>query len=79
LHQLVATRQQARLIGGAVERGDAIQHGRAELHPRAVACTLQRVGGMQPWLQRVVEVLADHRRLEDRRVADQQHRRLAER
>jgi hypothetical protein len=40
----------------------------------------QRIGGMQTRRQGLVEVFANHRRLEDRqRVIDQQHRCLAQR
>jgi hypothetical protein len=64
--------------GGVVEAGDVAQHGGAKLHPAALARTLQRVGRVQARQQGVVQVFADHRRLKDRVLPDQQHRRLAQ-
>jgi hypothetical protein len=41
--------------------------------------TLERIGRMQRRALRVLQIFEDHGGLEDRGVADQQHRRLAER
>ena len=79
LEQQLALGLQRRRVRRRVVRPARVQHLRADLHPAAVPRAFERVRGMQPRRQRLVEVLADHGRLEHRRVADQQHRRLAQR
>jgi hypothetical protein len=72
-----------RVISSIVLRGvqnpDRVQRGRGELDPGAVARALQRIGRMQRRTERVFEVFANHRRFENRRVADAQQGRFAER
>src|SRR6185503_201030 len=50
-----------------------------ELHPSAMAGALERIARVKRVRRRLLEVLADDRRLEERDVVDLQERRLPER
>src|ERR1044071_1061157 len=64
---------------GDLEAPDVAEHRRAELHPAAVARALERIRGVQRLGQCVLEVLADHRGLEQHDAIDLEQRHLAER
>src|SRR5262249_10837896 len=79
LLKLCSLRLQGRLILGGIETGDIVEHGGAELDPAAMLGAIKRIGRMQRVRLRLFQVFQDHGGFKDRLVADDQHRRLAER
>ena len=66
-------------VGGRIETRDVVQHGRAKLDPAAMLGAHQWIDRMQRFCLRLFEIFQNDRGFEDRAIADDQHRRLAER
>jgi len=66
-------------VGCSVEAGNVVQNSRAEFDPRAMFGPRDRIGRVQRPRLRLLQIFEDHGGFEDRVLADDEHRRLAER